>query len=71
MSIGPGKYDEEATWVREQTHAQGVIVVVFGGDRGEGFAAQLDLRYTETLPQILRNIADQIEADMKTGKALS
>jgi hypothetical protein len=61
--IGPGKYDDLATMVREQAKARGVIVVIFDGDKGQGFSVQADLTITLALPNILRMIADQIEQD--------
>jgi hypothetical protein len=64
MAAGPGKYDDLATTIREQTHATGVIVIVVGGDKGEGFAVQADLSTVLALPAILRTMADQIEQDM-------
>ena len=66
MTIGPGKYDAEATMVREATNAQGVVVIVVGGDRGEGFSCQASLPITLGLPAMLRSMADQIEADTPT-----
>jgi hypothetical protein len=68
VTIGPGKYDDEATWVRERTKASGVILIVIGGDKGQGFAAQATLEVTLTLPAMLRDIADQIEADFLKDK---
>jgi hypothetical protein len=65
MSVGPGKYDDLATIVREQAHAAGVIVIVFNGDKGDGFSVQADLGTLLTLPQRLRFIADQIEQDTR------
>jgi len=65
MSIGPGKYDAEATWVRRRTKASGVVLIVLGGDRGQGFSAQATLEITLSLPRLLRTIADEIEADIK------
>jgi hypothetical protein len=64
--IGSGKYDEEATLVQERTNAAGVIVIVIGGDKGEGFACQATLLVTLALPMMLRSIANQIEADIQT-----
>jgi hypothetical protein len=64
MAAGPGKYDHLATLVREQANALGVIVIVFGGDKGNGFSVQADLPTTLSLPQVLRATADQIEADL-------
>jgi hypothetical protein len=61
MPLGPGKYDEAATAARKQTRANGVILIVFDGDRGNGFSAQLDARRLFAIPQMLRNLADEIE----------
>ena len=69
MSVGPGKYDDEATWVRERAKASGVILIVIGGDRGQGFACQATLEVTLSLPTMLRDIADQIEANTLTNAA--
>lgn len=40
MAEGPGKYDAEATLVREQTQAQAVVLIVCNGNRGSGFSVQ-------------------------------
>jgi hypothetical protein len=64
MSVGPGKYDDLATIVREQANARAVVLIVIDGDKGEGFAVQADLFVTLRLPAMLRNMADQIEQDM-------
>lgn len=63
MAIGPGSYDKECTEIREKNHADGVMVLVFGGDKGEGFSAQLTAQLTLHIPQILRTMANQIEQD--------
>ena len=61
--IGPGKYDAEATMVQQSTEAHGVIVIVIGGNRGEGFSCQATADVTLALPKLLRTMADQIEGD--------
>jgi len=66
MAIGPGKYDDVCTHVREQVgiadegQGGGVIVIVLGGNRGNGFACQADLATTLALPDMLEHIAKQI-----------
>jgi hypothetical protein len=40
MSLGPGKYDDFCKMVREDTRAEGCIVIVVNGTRGNGFAVQ-------------------------------
>lgn len=63
MSLnGPGKYDDVCTLVREKTNALGAVVMIFGGDKGEGFEVQLPWEELQKLPKILRFMADQIEA---------
>jgi hypothetical protein len=66
MTIGPGKYDDVATLVRERTNAAGVILIVIGGYLGQGFAIQATPEVTLNLPEMLRDMANQIEADFKT-----
>lgn len=77
MTTGPGKYDEECTAALIATDAQAVLLVVLGGDRGDGFSMSSSvgsppasmlptvLRPASMLPAVLRLVADQIEADLK------
>jgi hypothetical protein len=62
--IGPGKYDDLCTYVREQAKAAGVIVIVFEGEKGAGFSVQAPLAMQLQLPSVLRLIATQIENDL-------
>jgi hypothetical protein len=69
MAIGPGKYDHLCTYVREQAHADAVLLIVLGGNLGNGFSCQSateDLQ--KVLPSLLRQIAVQIEAGIPTGQ---
>lgn len=67
MPIGPGKYDPECTEVRDKTQANGVVLMIFGGNRGHGFSVISDLETLLTLPKRLRYMADQIEKDTPTA----
>jgi hypothetical protein len=62
---GPGKYDDLATVVRRDARAAGVLVIVFGGTKGDGFSAQLPLDLLITVPAILRDVADQIDKQIQ------
>ena len=61
MAIGPGKYDDVCTEIREKTEAVGVVMIVVEGNKGSGFSCQAPLEVTIKLPQILRQMADDIE----------
>jgi len=64
MTIGPGKYDDLCTIVREKAKAKGAIVIVIGGDRGGGFSCQFDdLVMMEMVPELLEGVAQQIRKD--------
>jgi len=63
MALGPGKYDELCTYVREMAKAEGVALIVIHGGYGSGFSVQAPLGLTATLPVMLRLMADQIEHD--------
>lgn len=60
MALGPGKYDDLCTYVREQTEAKGAIVIVFDGKHGSGFSCQADGPTTLSLPRLLESVARQI-----------
>ena len=64
--IGPGKYDHICTVARTLAHAEGAIVLIFGGEAGPGFSAQLPEDLAKEVPRVLRDMADQIEYTMKT-----
>jgi hypothetical protein len=70
--MGPGKYDDACTRVRGEVGLAdgdqgGVILIVFGGHKGNGFSCQADLRTTLALPEILESIAKQIREDSEKG----
>lgn len=68
MALGPGKYDDLCTLVREKTNADLVVVIIAGGDRGSGFSAQTEsLQAVGALPEMLEDLAKQIRDDMAHG----
>jgi hypothetical protein len=64
--IGPGKYDDETTLVQKATNAAGVVLIVIDGNKGQGFSVQATLAVTLSLPEMLRDIADKLEADLQS-----
>lgn len=63
---GPGHYDGWAEKVLRETEALAVVVMVVGGNRGDGFEVceqpMAGGRFATThLPGMLRSIADSIE----------
>ncbi len=68
MPMGPGRYDDLCTYVREQAKARAAIVIVLDGEKGNGFSCQADLPTTSSLPGILRNVASEIETSLQKGQ---
>jgi hypothetical protein len=65
MTIGPGKLDAYCTQVREETGAEGVVIITVGPTREtRGFSAQLVGDAQLQLPDILEEIARKIRADL-------
>jgi hypothetical protein len=64
MAVGPGKYDDLCTYVREQSKATGACVMVFGGEAGWGFSIQAPPFAMLDLAKLLRYMADRCEKDM-------
>lgn len=60
MALGPGKYDDLCTLVRQKAKAKGALVIILDGEKGSGFSCQADLVVTLRLPEMLENIAKQI-----------
>ena len=60
MAIGPGKYDDLCTKVREEAKAEGALVIILNGSKGSGFSCQADLVTSLKLPELLEHIAEQI-----------
>lgn len=63
--IGPGKYDDECTAVREKLVARGVLLIVIEGAHGGGFSAQCDADTLARIPEILEEVARQIRRDRR------
>lgn len=64
---GPGKYDAEATAAREACEAEGVVLIVHNGKRGHGFEVHLPLEALACLPDVLRDMANQTEAQLRAA----
>jgi hypothetical protein len=74
MPRGPGKYDAACARARRDTDAAVCLLVVLGGREGDGFSAQFVALDTDEppealrlVPRILRQVADEIEAQQKAG----
>ena len=63
---GPGKYDHIATMAIEAAQATGVVVIVFNGDRGNGFSVQADAATLAAMPDILQSVVNQLRTDLAT-----
>jgi hypothetical protein len=68
MALGPGKYDDLCTYVKDQAQAAGVIVLVHQGRQGSGFSVQGTLEFMLRIPDLLRQMADQIEGHHTRGE---
>jgi len=62
--VGPGKYDDLCTYVREQTKAQVVLVIILGGEKGDGFSCQGDSYAMGLVPDLLDTVARGVRSDM-------
>lgn len=68
MPLGPGVYDEEATFVREETRADAVVVLVVNGVRGSGFSVQGPLNIHAVLPDLMEYMAGEIRKLNRQGE---
>jgi hypothetical protein len=65
--IGPGKYDDICTEIRERTESTLCCLIIGGGNKGDGMSLQLVNDPSLILPTVmaLRAVADQLENDLK------
>jgi hypothetical protein len=72
MALGGGRYEKETRDIRHNLRALGVILIVFNGSKGDGFEVHIPDLLASAVPKVLREIADEMEADtnqlMKTSK---
>lgn len=64
--IGPGKYDNICTIVREKTDALTAIVIILDGNKGSGFSIQthrIGVVNVDALADMLENIARQLRTE--------
>ncbi len=65
---GAGKYDEACTSARAATKADGTILIVIGGEHGNGFSVQMPPQLVKDIPAMLRDVANQVEHDLWVSK---
>jgi hypothetical protein len=65
--IGAGKYDDALTEARKMCGASAALLIVLDGEKGAGFSCQSTPTHLLKLPTLLRQVAGQIEADLRKG----
>jgi len=65
MAIGPGKYDDICTVIREMTGASCAMIVIIDGTKGSGFSIQSHstILNSDNIATLLENIANQIREE--------
>lgn len=65
MALGPGKYDDLCSRVREEAGAAAAFVIVINGTKGSGFSLQTDNPLLlAKLPDLLEDMARQLRDDV-------
>ena len=67
--IGAGKYADLTRLIRKRAKAKGVMVIIVGGYAGHGFSLEMDHQDTKRAPEMLRDVARQIEDDLRRLKS--
>jgi hypothetical protein len=76
MALGPGRYDPELSDALRSIRARspdihgGMLIIIGPPERSDvsGFACQLSSLALPNTPTLLRQVADQIEADLERGR---
>ena len=67
MALGPGKYVSLCTEAREKAGAAVCVLIVIQGKLGSGFSVQAIPEAVPNLPELLRDMARQIEESYGKG----
>lgn len=67
MALGPGKYDASLELALIDAKGKQGILMVMDGQDGPSFCCKLDIIGQANLPNMLRQMANIIEADMARG----
>ncbi len=70
MTIGRGKYDEIAREIAIRTGASGIVLVVAGGNRGDGLSVigeTIDL-LIDVLPDMMERAADELRDEAREAR---
>lgn len=70
MAHGAGKYDDECTFLRSMTGAQGAAIIIIDGNGGHGFSVQMPVDELKRLPSTLEEMAKQIRLDLVSAGLL-
>jgi len=65
MALGPGKYDDLCTYVREKANAEAAIVIVMSEANGPGFSCQGSPSALASMCDVLEVAIQNIRASMK------
>lgn len=69
MPVGGGRYDSECEGLVHMLNAQGVILCVLGGVKGNGFSLAFEeISSLRAVPNLLRQMADSVELDLANGQ---
>lgn len=60
-----GAYDDLCSEVRAKACAKVCLLIIIGGNKGSGFSAQMPGFAAADVPDILRDVANQIERDKR------
>lgn len=62
---GGSVYYDECLEIQQRLEADGVLLIVANGKKGNGFAAAMTPDLVLKIPAVLRKMADDIESDMR------
>ena len=66
MPLGPGKYDKELKKLLKLCGANEGLIIIFDGNQGPSFCANLKKENIIAMPKMLRYVADEVENRSKT-----
>jgi len=66
--LGESRYDAECKELFERLKADGVVLIILGGDKGNGCVSSVKPEVSMMLPDLLRGLAKHMEKDLTLMK---
>lgn len=68
IMLGPGKYADLCSEIKDRVCAEVVVLIILSGDKGDSVSMDPPLEYSINTPKVLRELAAKLEIELERGE---